>query len=318
MLLRITRNCPWNRCTFCSMYSEEKYAVRPVEDIKKDIDAVAAIRDKFVEVSERMGFNGEINQQVAYEVMNTEMTISISHEFELVANWLISGGETAFLQDANSLNLKPEKLIEVLKHLRKTFPALNRVTTYARAKTIANRELDELMAIHNAGLDRLHVGLESGDDEILARIKKGATSEEQIFAGRKAMEAGFQLSEYWMPGLGGFNRWEQHARNTARVLNEIEPHYARSRPFFPDPGTPIHDEFLRGELQLLKTKEMLIELQLMMSELTFNSRVCYDHGHNGWTDHTGQYLFNFDYEGYKFPEEKAFVLERLERGLAGF
>jgi len=315
LLLRVTRNCPWNRCTFCSMYKEEKYGVRSVEEIKGDIDSVAAIRDKFFEVSEKMGLDGEINERVAYEVANSEPAIAVAPGFSLVANWLFCGAETAFLQDANSLNLKSEKLIEVLKHLRKTFPSLKRVTTYARAKTIAKKEIDELKAIRNAGLDRLHVGLETGDDELLAKIKKGVTSEEQITAGRKAMEAGFQLSEYWMPGLGGFNKWEQHARNTARVLNEIQPHYARSRPFFPAIGTPIHDEFLNGELILLKVEEQLVELKLMMEELTFNSRVCFDHGANAWTGDDGYHLFSFDYEGYKFPEEKSEVLARIESGL---
>ena len=318
LLLRITRNCPWNRCTFCSMYKEDKYAIRPVEEVKRDIDAVAAIRDKFIETSHRMGQNGEINPQVAYQVINSEVEFGLHHLFTLVANWLLCGGETAFLQDANSLNLKSEKLVEILKHLRKTFPSLKRVTTYARAKTIANKEPEELKAIRDAGLDRLHVGLESGDDEILAKIKKGVTSEEQIVAGRKAMETGFQLSEYWMPGLGGFQKWDQHARNTARVLNEIEPHFARSRPFFPQPGTPIHEEFMNGDLRLLKVDELLTELKLMMEELTFNSRVCFDHGANGWTDHEGQYLFHFDYEGYKFPDEKEVVLQRIDRGLEGF
>ena len=318
LLLRITRNCPWNRCTFCDMYKEEKYAIRPVEKIKKDIDAVAAIRTKLIETSNRMGLDGEINHQVANEVMNSVSGFALYPGFALVANWLICGGETAFLQDANSINLKSEKLIEILSYLRKSFPSLNRVTTYARAKTISNKELDELKAIRKAGLDRLHVGLESGDDEILAMIKKGVTSEEQIMAGKKAMEAGFELSEYWMPGLGGFQRWEQHARNTARVLNEIEPHYARSRPFFPRLGTPIHDEFLAGNLSLLKVDEILTEIKLTMEELTFNSRVCFDHDANGWTDDEGHHLFSFDYEGYKFPEEKPVVLDRIRRGISGY
>jgi radical SAM superfamily enzyme YgiQ (UPF0313 family) len=317
LLLRITRNCPWNRCTFCSMYKEEKYQIREVDEVKRDIDAVAAIRDILHKASIKLGLGGEITPEVAYEVMNTEAEVAISPGFTAVANWLLCGGETAFLQDANSLNLKSEKLVEILSYLRNTFPSLNRVTTYARAKTIAKKGLDELIAIRKAGLDRLHVGLESGDDEILAKTKKGVTNEEQIVAGKKAMEAGFELSEYWMPGLGGFEKWEQHARNTARVLNEIEPHFARSRPFFPQPETPIHDEFLKGELHLLKVDEVLTELKLMIEELTFNSRLCFDHGANGWTDDEGQHLFSFDYEGYKFPEEKQEVLQRIERGLAG-
>ncbi|MCP4757143.1 MAG: radical SAM protein [Proteobacteria bacterium] len=317
LLLRITRNCPWNRCTFCSMYKEEKFALRSVEEIKRDIDAVAGIRDGLDSASRRLGHDGEINQQVLYEMLNNEAAVGSMEGIVMVANWLVSGAETAFLQDANSLNWKSEKLVEVLKHLRKTFPSLKRVTTYARAKTIAKKTADELKEICEAGLDRLHVGLETGDDELLEKVKKGVTSQEQITAGRKAMEAGFQLSEYWMPGLGGFARWEQHAKNTARVLNEINPHYARSRPFFPIPGTPVQKELERGEFRMLSPGEQLMELKLMIEELTFTSRLCFDHGGNHWTDQDCRHLFSFDYEGYRFPEEKPVVLQAIDRGLEG-
>ena len=129
------------------------------------------------------------------------------------------------------------------------------------------------------------------------------------------MEAGFQLSEYWMPGLGGKERWEQHALNTAKVLNEINPNYARSRPFFPVPGTPIQGEFERGEFHLLSPDEQLLELKLMIENLSFSSKLCFDHGGNYWTDEKGRHLFSLDYEGYKFPEEKEEVLRLIDTGL---
>ena len=166
-------------------------------------------------------------------MLDREPELNTSHGFVMIYNWLISGGKTAFLQDANSLILPTEKLVDILKHLRKTFPSLNRVTSYARSKTLSQRKLEELIEIRKAGLDRLHVGLETGDDVLLKRMRKGVTSEGHISGGRKAMEAGFQLSEYWMPGLGGKEMWKEHAKNTARVLNEINPNYIRSRPLPP-------------------------------------------------------------------------------------
>jgi histone acetyltransferase (RNA polymerase elongator complex component) len=219
------------------------------------------------------------------------------------------------LQDANSLILKTDQLVEILAHLRRSFPSLNRVTSYARSKTISQKTLEELTAIRKAGLDRLHVGLESGDAAVLKKIKKGVTAEGHIKGGKKAMQAGFQLSEYWMPGLGGNQFWEAHARNTARVLNEINPNYIRSRPFYPSPGTPLFEEYENGEFQPLTPHEQLTELKLMMGELNFTSKVCFDHAANYWRNRNGGLLFSQSYEGYQFPQEKLHVLELIEEGL---
>lgn len=90
------------------------------------------------------------------------------------------------------------------------------------------------------------------------------------------MQAGFQLSEYWMPGLGGKDKCQDHAKNIARVLNKINPHYIRSRPFFPSPGTSLFDDHESGEFQLLSPGKQLIELKLMMRELEVTSKVCFD------------------------------------------
>ncbi|MCP4752700.1 MAG: radical SAM protein [Proteobacteria bacterium] len=315
LLIRITRNCPWNRCTFCSMYKEEKFKLRSPEEIKRDIDSIAKICHRLKSISRELGQGGQITRQVMLQMVDEEPPLGISHGFVMVANWLASGGETVFLQDGNSPIMKSEKLVEVLKYLRTTFPSIKRVTSYARSKTLAKKELDELIRIREAGLDRLHVGLETGDDELLEKTKKGVTSQEHIEAGQKAMKAGFQLSEYWMPGLGGKERWEQHAKNTAQVLNEINPDYARSRPFFPSPGTPLLEEYERGELQLLSPDECLAELKLMIEELTFSSRLCFDHAGNRWTGENGRNLFSLSYEGYKFPEKKDEVLRLVEQGL---
>ena len=200
--------------------------------------------------------------------------------------------------------------------MRATFPSIERVTTYARAKTLFKKSLDELQEIHAAGVDRLHVGLETGDDQLLEMVQKGVTAAEHVTAGRKAMEAGFQLSEYWMPGLGGAERSREHAVHTARVLSEIDPHYARSRPFFPLPGTPIAEAVERGELHLLGPHELLREVRLLVEELEMSGRVCFDHAGNYWTDDKGQHLLSLDYEGYRMPGQKAELLERIDQGLA--
>jgi radical SAM superfamily enzyme YgiQ (UPF0313 family) len=108
---------------------------------------------------------------------------------------------------------------------------------------------------------------------------------------------------------------EQHAKNTARVLNKINPDYIRLRPFVPRPNTPLFDEYQSGELQISSPHERLRELKIMIGALTVTSRVCFDHMMNGWRTESGGLLFKQDYEGYKFPEEKQRVLELIEEGL---
>jgi radical SAM superfamily enzyme YgiQ (UPF0313 family) len=315
LLVRFTRNCPWNRCGFCGMYKTEKFEVRSPEEIKGDIDAMAALCEDLRQISWKLGYGGEITREAAVGLIDQTPELNYHPGFVMLFNWLISGGKTAFLQDANSLIMKTDRLVDVLQYLRRAFPSIQRVTSYARSKTLAQKKLDELVAIRGAGLDRVHVGLESGDAEVLKLIKKGVTAEGHIKGGRKALEAGFQLSEYWMPGVGGKALWKNHAVNTARVLNQINPHYIRSRPFYPWPGTPLHEAVESGEFQLLSAEEGLTELQHMMRELEVSSKVCFDHAGNFWKNRHGGLLFSQSYEGYQFPEEKPKVLALIEEGL---
>ena len=315
LLLRVTENCPWNRCTFCEMYKGHRFVYRPVEEIKADIDRVAAIRDEIVTISWKLGMSGKITRDVGAALLGEERDLIENASFVTVFNWLSSGGKTVFLQDADSMIIRSPEFVTVLKHLRETLTSLTRVTTYARSKTIAQRRPEELRTIREAGLDRLHIGLETGDDELLTLVHKGVTSAEQIEGGRKAIVAGFEVSEYWIPDLGGRERRRQHAVNTARVLSAINPHYIRSRPLVPRPGTPLFEEVARGRLCLSSPHERLEELAWMIGGLDVTSRVCFDHAMNAWADRWGGLLFRQDYEGYRFPEEKPLVLERIREGL---
>lgn len=319
LLLRVTRNCPWSRCKFCyaMMYDRAKFQLRSVEEIKQDIDIINEIAEGIKEASWKLGYGGRINEYVGTALLQSDSSLRINQSFILVFNWLYFGAKTVFLQDANSLIMPTNDLLQVLKYLRETFPTVERVTSYARAKTLAKKTLDELKELRQAGLSRLHVGLETGDDELLKYVDKGVTSEEQIQAGRKAKEAGFELSEYVMPGLGGTERSDQHARNTARVLNEIDPDYIRLRPFVPGPGTPLYDEYSKGGFKLSSPYERLREIKTMVENLNVKSRLCFDHFLNSWYRDGAHRntLFKQDYEGYKLPEEKTEVLKLIEEGL---
>lgn len=315
LLVRFTRNCPWNHCTFCGMYKEDKFELRSVAEIKRDIDAIAALCNDLREMSYKVGADGVITREAVFALIQREPDLNYHQGFAMVYHWLSSGAKTAFLQDADSIIMKTDRLVEVLRHLRSTFPSLERVTSYSRSKTLMHKSLEELKNIYQAGLDRVHVGLESGDDTVLKKIKKGATGDIHIKGGRKAKEAGFQLSEYWMPGLGGKALWEPHAKNTARVLSAIDPHYIRSRPLHVWVGTPLHKEFDSQEFETLSAHEHLYELKVTMEELNVTSKVCFDHAGNYWKNRRGGNLLSLSYEGYQFPDEKQALLDLIEEGL---
>lgn len=231
LLLRPTRNCPWNRCKFCNTYKGKDFQIREVEEIKDDIDDVKSVRDILEEGSKRSGF-------------------APRDCIAVVSGWIRSGQRTVFLQDSNSLIMRTPQLVEVLDYLTDKFPSLERVTSYARSKTLARKPLDELKEIRDARLKRLHVGLESGDDEVLEMVNKGVTAQEHIEAGKKAKKVGFELSEYVMPDLGGRERWEEHALNTAEVLNEINPDYVRMRPLVVRSGTELKEKYEEDNFHL--------------------------------------------------------------------
>ncbi|MFH2013159.1 MAG: radical SAM protein [Pseudomonadota bacterium] len=320
LLIRVTRNCPWNRCAFCygRPYNHEKFQKRSVDDVRADIDTVNAIYGEIKKVSWNLGYSGVINNEVGAALVRSFPQLNNNHSFVSVFNWLHSGASTAFLQDADSLVIPTPQMVAIIEYLKDKFSTLNRITSYARAKTIFKKKPEQLEQLRKAGLSRLHIGLETGNDELLWKIKKGVTSEEHILAGKKVIEAGIELSEYIMPGLGGKDMSRQHALSTARVLNEINPDFIRSRPLTPLPGTPILDAYEKNELELLSPHECLEEMKIMVEELDVTSRICFDHFRNpAYRTGTGNlaHLLKQDYDGYKLPEEKGVVLDLIEEGL---
>ncbi|HEY48709.1 MAG TPA: radical SAM protein [Dehalococcoidia bacterium] len=320
LLLRVTRNCPWSRCRFCygMIYNREKFELRSVEDVKKDIDTVRAMADEIKAISWKLGYGGEVNANVGTAIIQSDPRLNSNHCFIMVFNWLYLGAKTAFLQDANTLIMPTPQLLEVIRYLKEKFPSTERITSYARAKTLSKKSLEELKELREAGLSRLHVGLETGDDDLLRLVDKGVTSDEQVKAGKKAREAGFELSEYVMIDLGGRTRSEQHAKNTARVLNEIDPDFIRLRPLMLGPGLPLYEDYTQGTLELSSPHERLREVKTLVENLDVTGRICFDHFLNAWYQDKGHRhtLFKQDYNGYKLPEEKEELLTLIEEGLS--
>jgi len=261
LLLRVTRGCPWNRCTFCSMYKGMKFEKRDPDEVLEDIS-------------------------MARELYGDRV-------------------RTVFIGDSNSLVFKTDELVRILNALYSSFPQIERVTSYARAKTLAKKPAEDLEKLFKAGLNRLHVGLETGDRELLEEIEKGATPEEMVEAGRKAKQAGFEYSLYVLLGIGGEEKWEQHASGTADVLNQIDPHFIRVRTFIPQPNSQLYEAMEEGRFHPAAPETILKETRLLLKDLRVTSQFLSDHISNLVPLHG------------KLPEDKEEMIRLIDQVLEG-
>lgn len=271
MLVRVMRNCPWNRCAFCPVYKGRRPSNRETAEVLADIDAMAAAAAVLRRATADHA-NGDEFLFLACRV--AVLRGELPPEAFQVALFLADGGRSAFLQDADPLSVAPAKLAEVVRRIHDRFPGLERVTTYARAATLARRSADSLRELRAAGLSRVHVGLESGSDAVLERIAKGCTAAQAIDAGRKALAAGFELCFYVMPGVGGRELSAEHAAGTARVVRETATAATAERPLFVRlrttavaPGTPLEAEREAGRFELPDDVEVAREIRAFLAAL---------------------------------------------------
>jgi radical SAM superfamily enzyme len=265
LLVRVTRNCPWNQCIFCPAYKGTKFSKRSVDEVKDDID----------------------NMALAYGTYGRSVT-------------------TAFLQDADSLILPTQDLLEILAHLKAKFPALNRVTSYARANTMKRKSVDEYRQLKSAGLSRIHTGMESGSARVLKLIQKGTSPDTMIEGGKRVKESGISLSEYIMPGVGGRALSVEHAKETARVLNAIEPDFIRVRTFAMHPQSPMQRMVEEGKFVPMADDEIVGEIRLLLAELAER------HSYFSCADFSLNLLMQVD--GY-LDRKKEEMLKELDRFL---
>jgi hypothetical protein len=264
LLIRVTRNCPWSRCAFCHTYQGKPFSLRPVAEVRADIRRIARTAERVQAISRQVGEAGGVGRKTILKIFDGENS---DDSLRSVAAWLHYGGDSVFLQDANSLVLKTDDLAEVISFIRETFPSVTRITTYARARTAARKTLIDFIRLREAGLSRIHVGMESGYDPLLEFIGKGVTAAELVDGGQKIREAGISLCEYVMPGLGG-RRWSrEHAIETARVLNLIEPNHIRLRTLQVVPGTLLAQKVRKGQFDPPDDEEILREIRLFIESL---------------------------------------------------
>jgi histone acetyltransferase (RNA polymerase elongator complex component) len=300
LLVRVSINCPWNRCKFCHTYKGRKFKLRSVAEIKEDIKMAKVIHDKIRELLEEPEYGGSV-KEAAIAVINNSSDEVVRN----VALWMYDGSKTAFLQDANSLIMRTNELAEVIRFLKETLPTIERITSYARSKTAAKKRLDELKELHEAGLSRLHIGLESGYDPLLKYMDKGVTAAEHIKGGKNIVESGISLSEYVVLGLGGRKMWREHATETARVLNIIGPDFIRVRTLTINNIMPLYAEVESGSFIRMTDEEIVGEERLLIEHLECHS--------NFVSDHITDLLQ--EVEG-KLPGDKGKMLASIDRFLA--
>jgi len=244
LLIRATRNCPWNRCAFCHTYRGCRFELRSVGEIRDDIRKAKDIADLICDLSRQEGSDGRVSQPVVQQLIaRGEFS---AESIQAVAAWLHYGGDSVFIQDANSLVMKTDDLVRVISSIRETFPSVHRITSYCRSRTAAGKSFEELGRLHDAGLTRIHMGIESGYDPLLRFMNKGATAADHL------------------EGI----RWSrEHAEETARVINRINPDYLRLRTLQVVAWSPLFTMMQNGAFHPLAEEEIVKEIGFFIEHL---------------------------------------------------
>eukprot|EP00906_Rhabdomonas_costata_P029042 RCo041012 len=256
LLLCVQKGCQWKRCKFCIGYASTPYFIRPVPHVLQDI----RLLQRFVSALDE----GSLPSPAGLSSDELEALHMAQH-------WHKHGKSSVFLQEADPLHLKPDDLVTILSALTSAFPSIQRVTCYGRSKSIARLSQEQLNAIREAGLNRVHIGLESGSDAVLQLMDKGVSKEMNIRAGQMCKLAGIEVSENVMPGLGGVALSAEHALHTADALCQINPDIILLRTLAIPEGTALAEEFRCGRFRDLSEVEKVQEIRQLLLHL--DSRV---------------------------------------------
>jgi len=176
-----------------------------------------------------------------------------------------------FLCDGDALIIPQKRLLEILEAVRKHLPGVRRIGTYGNAKSILRKSVEELRELKEHGLGIVYLGIETGNEELLRKIRKGATYNQIVEAGRRVKEAGITLSATVLLGIGGIEKSTEHARDTARILTDVDPDFAGVLTVMIVPGTPLDEERKAGAFVLPGTFDLLKELGVILSGARFSN-----------------------------------------------
>ncbi|MGE4276799.1 MAG: radical SAM protein [Lawsonibacter sp.] len=262
-LLQCTIGCSNNQCTFCGMYKEKTFRIRPTEEILEDID--------------------------------------------MARDYYGPGLERVFLMDGDAIIIKTEELLRILRKLYDTFPNLQKVTLYAGPRSTLSKSPEELKELHEAGLSRAYLGVESGSDAVLRFIHKGVNADQMLLAGQRLVEAGIDLWVTIILGITGVGGdWEEHILSTAKMINAMMPRHLSAMTFAPAKGTPLGEDVLAGRFQVCSPDQILEECRLLIEHLDVNPL-------HFTSNHASNYL---PLKG-GLPEDREKFLSLIDQALAG-
>lgn len=263
LMVRVTRNCPWNKCKFCGLYRGKQFSIRPLGHVINDIDMILKFSNEIQRIKSQSTNNDDHSLTTYYSALPSNE----QQAFQSAYRWIQTGMTSVFLQDADVMTVKPDDLVELLRHIRKSFPRVERVTSYARSRSIARISVEDMTRIAHAGLNRIHIGMESASDDVLGFINKGVDKKSHIIAGQKVKRAGMELSEYFMPGLGGKQYSIANACETADALNQINPDFIRIRTLAIPENTDLFRDWQEGVFARIGDAQIAEELLLFLTNL---------------------------------------------------
>ena len=211
-----------------------------------------------------------------------------------------------FLADGDALIRSAADLERILEYIAQKFPECERVTCYASPSSIHKRTPEELKRLRERNLTMVYMGLESGCDEVLKRMRKGHTAAEIVSAGQKINAAGIDLSVTAISGLGGVELWREHAMDTAKALSAMKPAYIGLLTLMVEPGTPLYDWVQTGQFRLLDSRQVLEETALLVAQLDCEGAVFR-------MNHASNYL---TLKG-TLNEDKQALLKRIHSAMSG-
>lgn len=221
LIIQLTIGCARNTCTFCSMYKDKSFRIRPLDEVVEDL----------------------------------EFARKYYHNIKI---------RRIFLADGDALIVKTPDLLYIFDKIHELFPEVERISMYAAPKDVLLKTPEELIALKDAGLYMAYMGAESGDNQVLADVKKGATAEEIIKAGLKLKAAGILLSLTLISGLGGRPHLSEHAKNSALLVSAIKPHYIGFLTLMLEPDAPMYNDLKSGKFSFLTPDEVLDELNIFL------------------------------------------------------
>lgn len=263
-LLQVTVGCSHNQCTFCGMYKDKRFHIRPLRDIFEDI----ALAKEYY---------GRMGRSV----------------------------KRVFLCDGDAIIMPTEQLLSILAKLYETFPELERVTAYAGPRSTLVKTPEELRQLREAGLYRVYLGVETGDDQLLHAIKKGVDAKEMLEAGVRLREAGLDLWVMVLLGIAGPGEpSRRHIAATVEMMNAMKPRHLSALTYLPEPNTELGEQVERGEFQLITGREALLETRGLVAGLTVDPL-------HFTCDHASNYL---PLKG-SLPEEREKMLAAIDQAL---